>query len=67
MSRYETLATAMRYQDKLKIECGHCGHKAEIGQRDAIELFGPDATPFDIRHRLRCSRCHKGGKVEVTM
>lgn len=65
MTKYETLGTVLRYQDKLKIECGRCGHKAEIGQRDAIALFGGDATPFDIRRRLRCSRCHEVGRVEV--
>lgn len=67
MTKYETLGTSLRYQDKLKIECGHCGHKAEIGQRDAIELFGEDATPFDIRHRLRCSQCRRRGMVEVRL
>ncbi|CAN7311897.1 hypothetical protein LJR164_001659 [Phenylobacterium sp. LjRoot164] len=66
MSKYETLTTAMRYQDRLKIAC-ECGHQADFSQADAIKVFGPDATPFDIRRRLRCSRCHEVGKVTVTI
>lgn len=66
MSKYETLTTAMRYHDRLKIACA-CGHKADFSQAEAVAVFGPDATPFDIRRRLRCSRCHEVGKVEVTI
>ncbi|WGU39021.1 hypothetical protein [Phenylobacterium sp. NIBR 498073] len=66
MSKYETLISEMRYQNRLKITCA-CGHKADFRQSDAIKVFGPDATPFDIRRRMRCSRCHEIGKVEVTI
>lgn len=66
MTKYETLTSAMRYQDRLKVACA-CGHKAEFSQAEAIAVFSPDATPFDIRRRLRCSRRHEIGKVEVTI
>lgn len=66
MSRYETLSTTLLRHERLRAACA-CGHLAEFSQAKAIRLFGPDATPYDIRRRLRCSRCHQVGKVEVTI
>lgn len=65
MGRYETLSTALGYAQRLKLTCA-CGHTGEFSQAHAIMLFGPDATPYDIRRRLRCSRCHQVGKVDVS-
>lgn len=64
MTRYETLGNSMRRHDHLKIACA-CGHRVEFSHGEAIGAFGEDAVPFDIRRRLRCSRCAKVGKVTV--
>lgn len=64
MTAYETLKD-MQYHQHLQIRC-ICGHASSLSQAQAIVLFGPDATPFDIRRRMRCSRCHEVGKVDVT-
>lgn len=66
MAKYETLGSMMRYHDRLKVACA-CGHKGDFSQAEAYALFGEDATPFDIRRRMRCSQCHKIGNVEVTI
>lgn len=66
MTRYETLGTTLRFQDQLHVSCA-CGRRAEFSRADAIRLFGEDATPYDIRKRLRCSRCHLVGKADVTI
>ncbi|MDP1599045.1 hypothetical protein [Phenylobacterium sp.] len=64
MTKYETLRSMMSYDTILKTKCP-CGHEGRFSQRDAITLFGADATPFDVRRRLRCSKCHQVGKAEV--
>lgn len=64
MTKYETLGKMMSYNDTLKVKC-NCGHELSIPQKDAVSVFGADATPFDIRRRLRCSQCGELGKVEV--
>ena len=66
MSRHETLSNSMRYHDRLKITC-RCGHEGSFSQAEAIQVFGPDATPYDIKKRLRCSACAKIGQVEVSI
>lgn len=30
-----------------------------------VAVFGPDATPYAIKRRLRCSSCAQVGHVEV--
>ena len=64
MTMFQNLGRVMRYQDKLKVECA-CGHKAEFSQKDAFQVFGEDAAPYDIRQRMKCSACGKVGSVEV--
>lgn len=66
MSQYETLGRTMSYDGALKIACA-CGHRSSIPSRDALQVFGEDATPYDIRRRLRCSQCREVGKVVVTI
>lgn len=64
MAMFENLGKVMRYHDRLKIKCA-CGHKAEFSQKEAFQVFGEDAAPYDIRRRMRCSSCGKVGSVEV--
>ena len=64
MTMFQNLSRMMRYQDTLKVKCS-CGHEAEFSQKDAFQLFGEDAAPYDIRRRMRCSACGKVGSVDV--
>jgi hypothetical protein len=66
MAKYETLGAMMCYQDRLKVACT-CSHRSDFSLGEALALFGHDATPYDIRRRMRCSRCHEVGKVTVTI
>lgn len=66
MAKYETLGRMMSYNTTLKMRCS-CGHEAAFSCKDAFTLFGEDATPFDIRRQLRCSKCQKVGKVQVSI
>lgn len=64
MTKYENLGNMMSFNTTLKMKCT-CGHEATFSCKDAFTLFGEDATPFDIRRRLRCSKCQEVGKVQV--
>ena len=64
MTKYETLGRMLSYDSFLKVKCA-CGHSTQIAAKDARQVFGEDATPYDIRRRLRCSQCKEIGKVEV--
>jgi hypothetical protein len=64
MTKYETLGNMMSFNTILRTKCA-CGHEGSFSHRDALTLFGADATPFDVRRRLRCSKCHQVGKAEV--
>ncbi len=66
MTMFQNLSRSMRYHDTLKIEC-ECGHKAEFSHKDAVQVFGGDATPADIRRRLRCTQCKQVGRVSATI
>jgi len=66
MGRKETLSRSMRYHDRLKVKC-RCGHEGSFSQAEAVQVFGADATPYDIRKRLRCSACSEIGQVEVSI
>lgn len=63
---FQNLARSMRYHDTLKIEC-ECGHKAEFSHKDAVQVFGSHASPFEIRSRLRCTKCKQVGRVSATI
>ena len=64
MTKYETLGNMMSYDTILKTWCS-CGHEGSFSYRDAMTLFGAHATPYEVRRRLRCSKCHQVGKAEV--
>ncbi|KQW67011.1 hypothetical protein ASE17_19675 [Phenylobacterium sp. Root77] len=66
MTKYETLSNSMHSQDRLKVACA-CGHTSHFNLGEALALFGQDATPYDIRRRLRCRRCHEVGKVTLSI
>lgn len=57
MMMFQTLHRVMKPTDTLKIRCEGCGHGADWPQRLAFQRIGPDATPSEVRRRLRCSQC----------
>lgn len=68
MQMFQTLSRTMGPRDTLKVKCA-CGHDGSLTQAKTIALCGPDATPADVRSRLRpllkCQQCHQVGKAEV--
>ncbi len=64
MARPDTLDKSMRYHDRLHVRC-RCGHEGSFSQAEAVAVFGPDATPYAVKRRLRCSACAEVGHVEV--
>ena len=54
---FQTLHRSMKPTDRLKMECGACHHRADLGRAQAVERFGPDAAPYDIRRRAVCAAC----------
>lgn len=68
MKMFQTLSRTMGPNDTLKVKCA-CGHQGALTRDQAISLCGPDATPADVRSRLRphlkCQQCHEVGKAEV--
>ncbi|UTP38666.1 hypothetical protein M9M90_15755 [Phenylobacterium sp. LH3H17] len=61
---FQNLGRDMAYSDTLKVRCP-CEREAVFSCKEAFAIFGDDATPYDIRRRLRCSGCGEVGKVDV--
>jgi hypothetical protein len=57
MMMFQTLHRVMAPADTLKVVCDGCEHAAEWPQAIAFARMGPDATPADVRRRLRCGQC----------
>ena len=62
---FQTLARTMHPHDTLRIACEGCGRSAGWTRTEAFQRLGPDATPADIRWRLRCDGCGEKGKARV--
>ena len=54
---FQTLARTMGAHDVLRARCAACGHEGRWTRTQAFAAFGADATPFDVRRRLKCSAC----------
>jgi DNA-directed RNA polymerase subunit RPC12/RpoP len=65
MTMFQNLRRMMPERSTLKIECEPCGHQATWSQDQAFRRLGPDATPFEIRRRLRCDECGVRGRSRV--
>lgn len=61
---FQTLARTMNAKDSVTARCEACGHQARWTQAQAFAAFGPDASPYAVRRRLRCSRCG-GGAIQA--
>lgn len=62
---FENLTRTMRPDHTLKLRCDACGHQAAFDRDTAFKLFGPDASPFEIRRRGKCRDCETSGRVTV--
>jgi ribosomal protein S27E len=55
---FQTLARVMKTpSDTLKVECAACHRTANWERAQAFKLFGSDASPYEVRTRLRCKGC----------
>lgn len=61
---FQTLARTMAPADTLKVECG-CGRRTTWTRAQAVKAFGEDASPADIRRRLRCTDCGRSNWATV--
>jgi hypothetical protein len=59
---FQNLHRMLRGGRTLDLTCGACGHSVRWGPGIAFQRLGPDATPFEVRRKLVCSRC---GAAEV--
>ena len=63
---FDTLHRVMaRPGDTLKLRCENCGHAARLTRERAFAVFGPDASPFEIRQRVTCTACGAHGRSKV--
>lgn len=67
MGMFETLARVMSPTDTLTLTCEACGHASELTRRAAFAAFGPDASPYMIRRRARCSACGERRRIGATV
>jgi DNA-directed RNA polymerase subunit RPC12/RpoP len=54
---FQNLHRTMTQGRPLRLACQDCDHRAAWDRAEAIARCGPDATPMDLRARLRCSAC----------
>jgi hypothetical protein len=61
MTMFQNLHRMMANGGRLNIACEgeRCGHTASLDRAAAFGLLGPDATPFEVRRKLRCSACRR--------
>jgi DNA-directed RNA polymerase subunit RPC12/RpoP len=63
---FETLRRVMSNAgDTLKLRCEACGHRAHMTRERSFARFGPDANPYEIRHRVACKACGARGHSTV--
>lgn len=65
MTMFQTLHRTMARTDTLKLRCESCGHRVTWTYGEAVRWCGPDATPTDIRRRVRCKACGAEGRVQI--
>jgi len=57
MTMFQNLGRMMGEAQSLKLQCEACGHVVRWSRPRALALIGPDASPSEIRSKLRCTRC----------
>jgi hypothetical protein len=64
--QFETLSRVLTSPEHtLKLRCDACGHQDVWDREKAIAMFGGDASPYLVRHRLVCGACFARGRSEV--
>ena len=54
---FQTLHRRMANGQTLKISCSGCQHTTRWTWSQAFSRLGADATPMEVRTKLRCSLC----------
>jgi DNA-directed RNA polymerase subunit RPC12/RpoP len=54
---FQMIHRTMNGTKPLRITCEDCGHGVAWNRAEAIERCGSDATPMDLRDKLRCGLC----------
>jgi hypothetical protein len=57
MQMFQMIHRTMTTGHPLRITCQDCTHGVAWDRAEAIARCGPEATPMDLRDRLRCSAC----------
>jgi DNA-directed RNA polymerase subunit RPC12/RpoP len=57
MQMFQNLHRTMTAAKPLRITCQDCAHGVAWDRGEAMKRCGPDATPMDLRDRLRCGAC----------
>jgi hypothetical protein len=65
MTMFQNLRRVMGEASTLKLECEACGHEARWTRSQAFARLDPDASPYEIRTRLRCESCGARGQTQV--
>ncbi len=65
MTMFQNLRRMMGPTSTLKIECEACGRRAEWTRGQTFTRLGADAIPSEVRRRLACPGCGRGGTARV--
>jgi len=57
VTMFQNLNRSMDSRGRLQAKCESCGRTAFWSKGQACRIFGPDATPYDVRRRLKCTDC----------
>ena len=64
---FQTLHRMMANGGTLQVACEACPHASSLDRDVAFRLLGPDASPAEVRAKLRCSGCGQGSpRVWIT-
>lgn len=62
---FQTLHRTMGPQETLKLQCDGCDRRTTWTYAQAVAHCGPDATPSDIRRRLKCQGCGAEARARI--
>jgi hypothetical protein len=65
MQMFQNLFRTMKGSDQLKVHCEPCRRLISWTYAEAVAHCGPDATPMDVRARVRCTACGRRGQAQV--
>jgi ribosomal protein S27E len=65
MTMFQNIRRSLHPHSTLKVQCETCGHLTTWSHQEAVARCGADATPFEIRRRLKCKACGAEGRARV--